>query len=690
MSQENYLSYQGMLTTVTTGVAELGSVCTDLAMTEQADALTQVRDRLQNHVFSVGIMGEFRRGKSTVINALLEQNIVPADIVPTSATLNYVRWSPNKNAEIHFKDGKVQTVGVDELSNYVTKITPESEEMAKSVDYAVVNYPCTFCQNGVQIVDTPGLNDDERMTAISESIIPTLDAIIMVLVPGSPFSQSEAEFVRNKVMASDLGRIIFVVNKIDTVDEDERDRLLQHIKEKIQSSVLEKMEAVYGKESDEYKNAKAKLGEIKLLPISARNALKGKMKNDREKWEESGYPEFEAMLSKLLTEERGILELIHPINKIGSASKEAVSTIEMRVNAMRMEAAEFEKVHTEALETIRVNREKKREEIQTLKAKGKTLYVDLLPELGQSYTQMEEEISQYIAGLVITEDDIKSEDSLKTLSDEITPMINQQIEDVLSVQTERLLNRIHTQLGDDVRSLEQFGQTFAADMAGIQTELSIQSSAGKGTSNFATVGIGTIAETLALFGGANLFGTVLPGVGGLIAGWREHGLKGAAVGGLSGLGISLLTTFAISSLGVVGLPLAMIVGLTGSFGGRAITNLIFGKKTVKASLTPDAVRSQLRDSTIRTIGEMQAAGTLEKWLRDTCDAIYEGVAADIDRELDSTLSMMEHNFAQIQADLKKNEEDKQRIEGELAAQAEKVRSILAELEPVRAKVTGVN
>ena len=127
MSQEAYISYQNMLTTVTTGIAELGNICNDLEMAEQEKSLEQVRDRLQNHIFSVGIMGEFKRGKSTVINALLEQPIVPADILPCSATLNYVRWSPEKRAEIHFIDGNVKTVPVEELSKYVTKITEESK-----------------------------------------------------------------------------------------------------------------------------------------------------------------------------------------------------------------------------------------------------------------------------------------------------------------------------------------------------------------------------------------------------------------------------------------------------------------------------------------------------------------------------------------------------------------------------------
>ena len=350
LEENRYLNYQSMVTTVATGMARLDNICHKINMDLQAETLKKSNTKLIEHTFSVGIMGEFRRGKSTVINALLGQSVVPSDIVPCSATLNYIKWDTNKRAEINFKDGTKKEVSVDELSNYVTKITKESQAMAETVESAVVYYPCTFCQNGVQIIDTPGLNDDERMTAISENVIPTLDAIIMVLVPDSPFSQSEAEFVRNKVMASDLGKLIFVVNKIDIVDEDDRPRLLESIKDKIQSSVLEKMALIYGQDSDEFNNAKVKLGDVKIIPVSAKRALKGKINGNNEILEDSGYLEFESVLATMLTEERGILELLQPVNQVLSTSKMALDNIKTRKEALDIDSVEFEKIQRESIE----------------------------------------------------------------------------------------------------------------------------------------------------------------------------------------------------------------------------------------------------------------------------------------------------------------------------------------------------
>ena len=228
MNDNSYINYQEMLSNVHISAVNLRKICNKMDLQEHAKSLEEVSNRLKNHVFRVGIMGEFKRGKSTVINALLGQEVVPADILPCSATLNRIVWDAVPHAQINFKKDEKgiappsKQVAVEELSSYVTKLTTESAEQANLVEDAVVYYPCKFCQNGVEIIDTPGLNDDERMDAISESVIPTLDAIIMVVVPGSPFSISEANFVRNKLMTSDLSRLIFVVNKIDTVRERDR------------------------------------------------------------------------------------------------------------------------------------------------------------------------------------------------------------------------------------------------------------------------------------------------------------------------------------------------------------------------------------------------------------------------------------------------------------------------------------
>ena len=213
----DFTGYQRMMAEVDAALSGMESICGELEMEDTVKALAESKRKLLGHNFSVGILGEFKRGKSTVINSLLEKEIMPADIQPCSATMNRVTYDMQPHVELHMRNGTTKHIQVEELSDYVTKLNRENESRAAEVDEAVVYYPCRFCKNGVDIVDTPGLNDDERMNRITEETIPKLDAVIMVIVPGSPFSMSESEFVRNKLMSSDLGRVIFLVNKIDSI-----------------------------------------------------------------------------------------------------------------------------------------------------------------------------------------------------------------------------------------------------------------------------------------------------------------------------------------------------------------------------------------------------------------------------------------------------------------------------------------
>lgn len=685
----SYINYQNMVTDVTNGISKLEGVCRHLSMEAQAEDLGKLSDRLKKHIFSVGIMGEFKRGKSTVINALLGQKIVPANVIPCSATLNYIKWDANKRAEVHFKDGRTVNIEVEELENYVTKLTEESEATAENVEDAVVYYPCQFCQNGIQIVDTPGLNDDERMTEISEKVIPTLDAIIMVVTAKSPFSMSEAEFVRNKVMTSDMGRIIFLVNQIDTVDEDERDPLIRHIKSKIQTSVLEKTAAVHGEDSDIYKATKDKIGSIRLLPVSALQALKSKTKNKPELYDESGYPEFEKALTKLLTEERGALELLNPVNHIISTSKQAGDIIKARLDALSVSAADFEKIQKDAINTIEEAKKNKRQEIKALKSKGKTLYADLLPEVSEIYAETEGQLIDYVNSCDINASNFADKDSAQAFSDKVSKEISSRIQDVMSIGTERLSVKVKEQLGTDIEALNKVGKEINAGMNSICMNISNSSqqvNVSDSNDSIVKAGKDILIDAGVNFGGALVAGTVIPGIGGAISGFRNYGLKGGVAGGAAAAVTSVLVGTALASVSVVGLPMLLIMGATSAVTGRAIPKLLFGKSKKAAEKQPafnaNAVREQLLTSVRESVQEIRNNQEIEKWLKNNCENMYNAVADNIDAEWENQLKSMEDTLTQAKIDLQMNKEAKAKTETEMAEYSNTIENVLKTIQPI--------
>ena len=677
-TSKTYFNYQAMLSQVNEGMASLGDVCSELGLKEYADSLEKSRDHMKNRVFSVGVMGEFRRGKSTVINALLGRDIVPSDIVPTSATLNCIRWDASPRADILFKNGTSREIPVDDLSKYITKITKESEEVAATVDRSIVYYPCPFCQNGVEIVDTPGLNDDERMTAISEQVIPTLDAIIMVLVPDSPFSQSEAEFVRTKVMTSDLGRIIFVVNKIDNIRPKERPRLLAHIKEKIETSVLEKMAEMYGEDSREYQDAQAKIGGIRLYPISARDALEGKLENDYALLEKSGMPEFEEALSKLLTEERGMLELISPVNSILSIAKEAEHTIHMRMDAMQMEAEEFEKVQKEAIEKIKKGRESKKTEIEAVKARAGGLYHDLLPEVNAGYAALEEHLQNYVDNFPISSEDVKTS---KVTEETIARFIKGAEREGmarLTACTEKMEIEIQNRVGDEIVEISKFAQELSEDLTKTQMKITKRDS-----SNMFDWGVVAVD---ALTNGVGLIG-----IGGLLSGFKERGLPGALVGGgvgfLAGYSSYIATSVVGIALGLTGgaliLPVIVASGIVSTFAGKGAVKKIFGKNKEKEIA---ALRAELHKYVNQYIEDLRMKRPLETWLRDTTNTTYKAVAEQLNQDVESTLLSMENNLTRIKLDLQKNATQRKQILSDMERLGQTLQDVCAKIGPVRERL----
>lgn len=283
----------------------LKGFCDALGMKKASESINETLRKAAEDSFDVAVVGEFRRGKSTLINALLGQDILPSDVLPTTATLNRVTYGITPFVKIEYKDGTTEDIEIDRLSDYVTKLTEESEQRASTIRQATVHYPINYCKNNIDIIDTPGLNDDENMTAVTLSMLPQADAALFVIMAQSPFSEYERDFLENKMLVSDIGRIIFVVTRIDSFDPEDADKVIENISGRIKKYVVEKARKVLGEESEEFAAYQRKLGKIKVLGVSAKQALKAKKTENDALWEESRFGAFETELERMLTEDRG-------------------------------------------------------------------------------------------------------------------------------------------------------------------------------------------------------------------------------------------------------------------------------------------------------------------------------------------------------------------------------------------------
>lgn len=559
INYSSYTSFREMMNELAENLEQLKVYCEDLGLENTAKSIGETVSKNAKEHFEVAIVGEFKRGKSTLINALLGQEVLPADVLPATATLNRVTYSKEPYVMVEFKNGQSERVDISQLANYVTKLSYESEKTAETVKEATVYYDTDFCKNHVDIIDTPGLNDDEQMTNVTLSILPEIDAAVFVISANSPFSQFEKDFLEKKMLTSDLGRIIFAVNCFGTFSKEDEDRIVETIEKRICSYVMEKAKKVMGENSKEFDVYKRKIGKPRVIGVYAKKALMAKESGNTEMLEESNFPKFESVLESMLTLERGSISLQILANKIISSGSEVINAIVLRENALMMENDEFMEKYQLAIEEIETIRTKKREEFVKINDSANRVFESLQPILDDYWYKIEETAMKVIDDYQMCADDLKR-DKIKIVHERLTDRIKENIENMAQLICEQIQNEINVGLSDEAVRLQTFEDEFFESINRIQEMFRVNSLHTRNGSAVDSV-IGSVIGSV--------------GIGGLFVGFREAGIKGALLGGLTGLtawaatSVVLVTTIAGGAfLSPAGLCIMAIAGLAGTFTGK--------------------------------------------------------------------------------------------------------------------------
>ncbi len=555
----SYSSFREMMNELSDNLSQLREYCESLELMNTAKSIADTVEKNAKEHFEVAIVGEFKRGKSTLINALLGQEVLPADVLPATATLNRVTYSKEPYVMVKYKNGNTERVDIDRLADYVTKLSYESEKIAETVKEATVYYDTDFCRNHVDIIDTPGLNDDEQMTNVTLSILPEIDAAVFVISANSPFSQFEKDFLEKKMLTSDLGRIIFAVNCFGTFSKEDEDRIVETVEKRIGSYVMEKAKKVMGENSKEFSVYKRKIGKPKVIGVYAKKALNAKENNDTAMLEESNFPNFERVLENMLTQERGAISLQILANKIISAGSEVINSIVLHENALMMENDEFMEKYQLAIDEIEDIRRKKREEFVRINDSANRVFEELQPILDGYWLKIEETAMEVIDNYQMSAEDLKRE-KLKIVYQRLNDKIKENIENKAQLICEQIQNEINVGLSDEAARLQSFEDEFFASINRIQEMFSVQARRNRNG--------GTVDSVI-----GSVIGSV--GIGGLFIGFREAGIKGALLGGITGLTTWVATSFLLvtavvggSLFSPAGLCIMAIAGLAGTFTGK--------------------------------------------------------------------------------------------------------------------------
>ena len=257
---------------------------------------------VSSRLYRVAVIGEFKRGKSSLINALIGASVLPTDVIPLTAAITRLTYGTERKIIVHYKNGDDQEKTLDELMDYATKYDSGKEAVASSVREIEVRYPSVLCKNHIEILDTPGLNDNESMSEVTLSILGDVDAAIVVISATAPLSMTEQNLIVDLIRREGIRHLVFVVTFLDTLfDEEEKDRLLELIRSRLTGNLLDRAVKELREQPQLVEKARKILTAPDLFGVSSRQAMQGFTEDNRKLLKESRFPAFKEELLALLT-----------------------------------------------------------------------------------------------------------------------------------------------------------------------------------------------------------------------------------------------------------------------------------------------------------------------------------------------------------------------------------------------------
>ncbi|HJT78936.1 MAG TPA: dynamin family protein [Gemmataceae bacterium] len=305
----NYRQAEERAAHLADGLEEIARVVGEqLGLADEARKLDNRARQVRDDRFRVLVVGEFKRGKSTLLNALLGDDILPRKVAECTAVVTVIQYGVTPQVRVSFDDGRPDDVlPVEEFRQRYELTIEDSEDRNAAmdrfshVDHAVVSYPVELCRHRIELVDSPGLGAHRTRSQRTQKFLPQADAIVFVLYAPQFLKEDESHFLENVLLPLGLRNIFFVINGWNLIDEAvirpedadrERAELERHIRQRLTPFCV-----LHGRD----------LSAERIFRVNALGALRGRMRRPPSAalLEESGVPPFEEALQRFLVEDRG-------------------------------------------------------------------------------------------------------------------------------------------------------------------------------------------------------------------------------------------------------------------------------------------------------------------------------------------------------------------------------------------------
>lgn len=292
------------------------------------ERLSSLRERLASARFQLAVLGQFKRGKSTVLNALLGQSVLPIGVVPVTAIPTFIESAADLTIRVTHVSGKTEELepkSVEELREELARFVTEEANPRNTLNVARVDVflPSELLERGVVLIDTPGVGSTHRhQTAAADAVLPECDAALLVVSPDPPITEVEIEYLTR--IRQTVARLIVVLNKIDIIEAQDREKAVAFLRDAlVDHGGFDPFTPVFS--------------------LSARDALRAKQSGDAEALATSGFGKLENhLLEFLATEKRQILNAAVARKAAASIAQLELET-EIALKSLRLPIEDLER-----------------------------------------------------------------------------------------------------------------------------------------------------------------------------------------------------------------------------------------------------------------------------------------------------------------------------------------------------------
>ena len=302
---------------VTVALQELSDIAGSLGAKSLKERLDRdLVKKMEEDRFHLVVVGEFNHGKSSFVNALLGETVLPVGVTPTTAAIHHLKYADTPESTVVFADGRRESIPFTDARKFAVGGGSSPDH----VDYLEVGYPAPLLKERILLVDTPGVNDLSLQRAdITYSYIPRADAVLFLLDAGQILKESERQFLQDKLLKASRDKIVFVITKWDILNDDEKKEALAYARTQLATLVKDPV----------------------VFPISAETALQGGQ--NHQGMGESGMPELLAHLTTFLAEERGRILLDNALGEGLNVAGLLGKGVDARRRSLAMKTEELER-----------------------------------------------------------------------------------------------------------------------------------------------------------------------------------------------------------------------------------------------------------------------------------------------------------------------------------------------------------